>query len=64
MPSHHPEMPRTQTSAPVEDPSTTQDAAVPGGEDAGRTPERRAGDESGTRGDRMPAGADEPGAGL
>jgi hypothetical protein len=55
------ENPRTQPSAPVKAPSTTNDPSEPESE---RMPRREAGDESGTRGDRMPKGADEPGAGL
>jgi hypothetical protein len=53
-------MPHTQTSAPTQPPETTQDA-----------PRREAGSEQAPsreadrdRGDRMPIGADEPGAGL
>ncbi len=57
------EMPHTQTSAPVRPPQTTRDVTTGEAEEE-RTPARHAGDESGRRGDRMPAGADEPGAGL
>jgi hypothetical protein len=55
-----PEMPHTQTSAPAQSPGTTED--VPKRE-AGteRAPPREA---EGERGDRMPLGGDEPGAGL
>ena len=63
MPKHEPEMPHTQTSAPVAPARTTED--VPPREDEEQRPPRReAGDASGERGDRMPKGADEPGAGL
>lgn len=62
MPHDKPDMPHTQTSAPVEPPETAEDVASRREPDAGRPP-RQAGDESG-RGDRMPKGADEPGAGM
>ncbi len=61
MASEKPETPHTQTSAPVKPARTTQDVADPLREKA---PPRQAGDERGDRGDRMPKGADEPGAGL
>jgi len=61
MASENPEMPRTQTSAPVKPARTTKDAPEKESEEA---PPRQAGDERGDRGDRMPKGADEPGAGL
>lgn len=58
-----PEMPRTQTSAPVKPARTTED--VPRREpDTERRARREAGDDPGVGGDRMPKGADEPGAGL
>ncbi len=62
-PNADPEMPRTQTSAPVKPPRTTEEV-FPRDEDAEGTPARRAGDDDSVRGDRMPKGADEPGAGL
>ncbi len=69
MPNERPEMPHTQTSAPAEPPDTTRD--VPEREDAAERTRRaeaertrRAGEERDVRGDRMPAGADEPGAGI
>jgi hypothetical protein len=55
-------MPRTQTSAPVKPPNTTEDAAARRDEEEERR--REAGDEAAVRGDRMPKGGDEPGAGL
>jgi hypothetical protein len=55
------ETPHTRTGAPGRPPDATRDAAGEAGE--GRAPARRAGDDTGSRGDRMPAGADEPGAG-
>ncbi len=61
MANDRPETPRTQTSAPVEPPRTTRDAGAEGQEEERRQP-RRADEE--VRGDRMPAGADEPGAGM
>ena len=58
-----PDMPRTQTSAPVRPPRTTEDA--PRREpDTEKRPSREAGEDPGVGGDRMPKGADEPGAGL
>jgi hypothetical protein len=58
-----PDMPRTQTSAPVRPPRTTEDA--PRREpDTEKRPPREAGEDPGVGGDRMPKGADEPGAGL
>jgi hypothetical protein len=54
-------MPHTQTSAPVKPPRTTEDPAAR--RDEAEERRREAGDE-GVRGDRMPRGADEPGAGL
>ncbi|BDG01357.1 hypothetical protein [Anaeromyxobacter oryzae] len=63
MATDKPEMPRTQTSAPVKPPRTTRDVTPAGEPEAERTPGRKAGDEL-ARGDRMPMGADEPGAGL
>jgi hypothetical protein len=61
MATDKPEMPHTQTSAPSEDRRTTKDLP----------PRRDAGSEGGAprqaepeRHERMPAGADEPGAGL
>lgn len=58
-----PEMPRTRTSAPVKPSRTTEDA--PRREpDTERAPRRQADDDPGVGGDRMPKGADEPGAGL
>jgi hypothetical protein len=57
------EMPRTQTSAPVQPARTTADPAARDEPGADRAP-HEAGDERGDRGDRMPKGADEPGAGL
>jgi hypothetical protein len=61
-----PEMPHTQTSAPVKPARTTEDGAVPRREppDDAEAPRRGGGDETGEHGDRMPKGADEPGAGL
>ncbi len=60
------ERPRTQTSAPVKPARTTEDVPAPR-RDAPeeRMPARRAADDdTGVGGDRMPKGADEPGAGL
>ncbi len=57
-----PEMPRTQTSAPVKPPRTTEEASPR--DDVEGAPARRAGEDDSVRGDRMPKGADEPGAGL
>jgi hypothetical protein len=62
MPTEKPEMPHTQTSAPVKPPETTKDVVPEHDPDEG-WPTRHAGDEQ-ARGDRMPLGADEPGAGL
>lgn len=79
-----PEMPSTQTSAPVEPARTTEDVrpdertdgsgsarreATRAGAPGDRAGERRDpghghGDPTGEQGDRMPLGADEPGAGL
>lgn len=58
-----PEIPHPQTSAPVEPVRTTEDP-FPRDDAEERKPRREAGDASGERGDRMPRGADEPGAGL
>jgi hypothetical protein len=55
-----PEMPHTQTSAPTQPPETTQD--VPRREAGSEQAPSREADRD--RGDRMPIGADEPGAGL
>jgi hypothetical protein len=63
MPTDRRSMPRTRTSAPVEPPRTTKDPTEHEGEESGSST-RQAGDERGDRGDRMPRGADEPGAGL
>ncbi len=63
MATNEPERPRTQTSAPVQPPRTTRDVAPDREGRAERSPSRQAGDEQ-ARGDRMPKGADEPGAGL
>jgi hypothetical protein len=60
MPSDRPEMPHTQTSAPVEPPETTEDVATRREPDEG--PPRRADEEAGP--EHMPRGADEPGAGM
>ena len=57
------ETPRSQTSAPVKPPRTTEEV-FPRQDDAEREPGRKAGDDEAVRGDRMPRGADEPGAGL
>jgi hypothetical protein len=62
MPNKEPEMPHTQTSAPVEPPSTTEDVPTRREPDAAR-PAHEAGDEA-EGGGRMPRGADEPGAGM
>jgi hypothetical protein len=56
-----PEMPRTQTSAPTKPASTTEDVPA---ERRNAGSEREPSREAGERGDRMPKGADEPGAGL
>jgi hypothetical protein len=65
MASKKPDMPRTQTSAPVKPPRTTEDATGRRRDpDEGEWPSRGAGDPGGDHGDRMPRGADEPGAGL
>lgn len=68
MANPRPEMPHTQTSAPVKPARTTQEpsAQPPArGDEEERSPARRGDtDERAVRGDRMPAGADEPGAGL
>jgi hypothetical protein len=63
MPTERRNLPRTQTSAPVEPPGTTKEPTDQDAEER-RSPTRQAGDERGDRGDRMPKGADEPGAGL
>jgi hypothetical protein len=55
-------MPHTQTSAPVKPPRTTEDPAARRDEAEERRREAR--DEAAVRGDRMPKGGDEPGAGL
>jgi hypothetical protein len=60
--TNRPEMPRTQTSAPVEPPGTTRDVSRREEDDAAARNAREQGE--GVRGDRMPRGADEPGAGL
>jgi hypothetical protein len=62
MPKRNPEMPHTQTSAPVEPPETTEDPVRRRDPDDGRA-SRRADEEMG-REERMPRGADEPGAGM
>ena len=68
MANDRPEMPHAQTSAPVEPARTTQEPSPqpPRRTDQEeRSPARREAEEEGAvRGDRMPAGADEPGAGL
>jgi hypothetical protein len=64
MENEKPEMPRTQPSAPVKPPSTTEDAPRRDASDEGSRPPRQGTTESDVRGDEMPAGADEPGAGL
>jgi hypothetical protein len=58
--------PRTseRPGAPVKPSPATEDAAVPRREREPEERPRQAGDETGTHGDRMPKGADEPGAGL
>jgi hypothetical protein len=56
--------PEPRPDAPVKPSGTTEDAGASRRE---RDPEERprhAGDETGEHGDRMPLGADEPGAGL
>jgi hypothetical protein len=59
-----PEMPHTQTSAPVKPPSTTEDVPARRSQpDEDRPARREAGGEA-VKGDEMPEGADEPGAGL
>jgi hypothetical protein len=58
-----PDMPRTQTSAPVKPSRTTEDAPRRD-PDTERAPRRHAEDDPGVGGDRIPKGADEPGAGL
>jgi hypothetical protein len=60
---NHPDVPHPQTSAPAP-PARTPDDASPGEGEEERTPRREAGDATGEHGDRMPKGADEPGAGL
>ena len=62
-------MPRTQTSAPAQPRRTAQEPSDRPPPTAPRIDERpparrEAGDEGEVRGDRMPPGADEPGAGL
>jgi hypothetical protein len=64
MPTENPEMPHTQTSAPVKPASTTKDAPAPRRDPRDDTTPRQAGDDTGVGGDRMPKGWDEPGAGL
>jgi hypothetical protein len=65
MATKEPGTPRSQTSAPVERPSTTRDPRSLRDPDDRRTPSRGAGgDDPDVGGDRMPKGADEPGAGL
>ncbi len=63
MASDKPEIPRTQTSAPARPAGTTKD--VPAREpERERAPSRHASDDPDVGGDRIPKGADEPGAGL
>ena len=68
MATREPEIPHTQTSAPVEAPGTTEDATAgrrqQGAPAEERWPAAERGDPTGERADRMPRGADEPGAGL
>lgn len=54
---------RTPASAPVEPARREDGGSRPEGPEADERRPRRAGDAS-ARGDRMPMGADEPGAGL
>jgi hypothetical protein len=61
MASDKPGMPSTPTSAPDSPAGTTRDAPERRAEKVEETPRREADAE---RGDRMPRGADEPGAGL
>jgi hypothetical protein len=56
-------IPRTQTSAPVKSPGTTEDPAAARRDDVEER-RREAREEAAVRGDRMPKGGDEPGAGL
>ncbi len=60
MATREPEMPHTQTSAPVKPPQTTDDPAAP----RKATPEPPPVGDAGLDGEHMPRGADEPGAGL
>lgn len=56
------EMPSSQTSAPVKPPDTTEEVRRDVAREEDGSPTFVEGDE--VRGDRMPRGADEPGAGL
>lgn len=66
MAKKEPEVRHTQTSAPVEAPGTTEDPVARRRREGagGWRPAGEHGDPTGERGDRMPRGGDEPGAGL
>lgn len=57
--------PHTQTSAPVKPARTTEEVPARRRDaDEDRKPSRQASEDFGVGGDRIPKGADEPGAGL
>jgi hypothetical protein len=64
MTSPREEIPHTQTSAPVEPPQTAQDVVPRREEEDGRKRAREATGPDAGSGGTMPAGADEPGAGM
>ena len=64
MPTDDPRRP-TRTSGPTRSPQTSEDRPAPRRPPPSEEPPRRGrGDETGEHADRMPKGADEPGAGL
>ncbi len=58
-----PELPHGQKGAPAK-PSRTTEEVFPRDGSADDPASRQAGEDDAVRGDRMPKGADEPGAGL
>lgn len=62
MPSDNRDERNTPKRAPAKTPETREDPTDR--DDGAGWPTRHGGDERGDRGDRMPKGADEPGAGL
>ena len=65
MTPYDPDEPRTRTSAPSKPAGREDDVSVPRRDPGVERPTpRQAGDDPGVGGDRMPKGADEPGAGL